>query len=52
MIAIQFCIAIALLAVVFIYGVLALTDIDFQPEVSGYQPLVADKSKAEAPGDE
>ena len=52
MIMAQMFIALALLAVVLIYAVLALTDIDFQPEVSGYQPLVADKSKAEAPGDE
>ena len=50
MIAIQLCIAIALLAVVFIYGVLALTDIDEQLNGLGYQPSA--KNETEAPGDE
>lgn len=50
MIAIQFCIAIALLAVVFIYGVLALTDIDERLDSVGYQP--SGRNEAEAPGDE
>ena len=50
MIVIQLCIAIALLAVVFIYGVLALTDIDEQLNGLGYQPSA--RNETEAPGDE
>lgn len=50
MIAIQICIAVALLVVVFIYGVLALTDIDEQLNGLGYQP--SGRNESEAPGDE
>lgn len=50
MIMAQMFIALALLAVVFIYGVLAVTDIDDRLDSVGYQS--SGRNESEAPGDE
>ena len=47
---IQVFVALVLLALVFIYGVLALTGIDEPQGSTGYQPSC--NNKTEAPGDE
>lgn len=50
MIMVQMFIALALLAVVFVYAVLALADVDDRLDSLGYLP--SERNESEAPGDE